>query len=82
MSNINDGGAAFPFQLWDITHSGPSPREFVDGMSLRAYFAGQAMQGLLSMQSHPNIDPRRSNGEKLAKAAIAYADELIKGLGL
>lgn len=50
MSERNDGGPAFPTTLWEerngVQHGTPH-----DGMSLRDYFAGQAMAGFLS-QSH------------------------------
>ena len=42
------------------------------GLSKREYYAGQAMQGLLSN--------RRANPAVMAEAAVAYADALLKEL--
>lgn len=86
MSNTtNDGGPAFPQpadqgNLEDWRH----------GMSLRDWFAGQAMQGLLAdHKDHPEEAITRTVGdvsitetcqETVARLAVGYADALLKEL--
>ena len=59
-------------------------------MTLREYYAGQALNGLLShMGCKPDVEIYEFNGkpisqqasEHLAKSARIYADALIKELG-
>lgn len=52
MSNekVGDGGPAFPFGQVSETTGRPINGYHNDGMSLRDYFAGQALMGLLSGQ--------------------------------
>lgn len=45
---INDGGPAFPFGQVSEATGAPINGYHNDGMSLRDYFAGQAMQGICS----------------------------------
>lgn len=60
MSQTNDGGPAFPGENWGSK-----------GMSLRDYFAGQALAGLLAC-------PRTNGGEKaFALHAYKYADAML-----
>jgi hypothetical protein len=47
MSTSNDGGPAFPLP-------GTMGQPVNEGMSLRDYFAGQAMQAELTGWNHPN----------------------------
>lgn len=68
MSTINDGGPAFPHQDWDpAIHA--QRREH--GMSLRDWFAGQALAGMCA-------DPSR-DGTVAVYAAGAYehADAML-----
>jgi hypothetical protein len=60
MSTINDGGPAFPRHAYD-GH---------DGMSLRDWFAGQALAGLLA---HTGESERNR-----AVAAYRYADAMLR----
>lgn len=67
MSTPNDGGPAFPnvpsdpgYTLWD------------QGMSLRDWFAGQALNGLLSDHT------MTGNYEQFADCAYLYADAMLK----
>lgn len=71
MSKIKDGGAAFPGR-----HTGPHPTRaeekveyWTNGMSLRDYFAGQALQGILANQFPYDDVPRE---------AYKYADDMLK----
>lgn len=77
-NTINDGGPAFPIPH-DV-QAGLKNGTFGilyrhTGMSLRAYFAGQAMQGLLTQPAEPEFGPRH-----FAQAAVAAADALIAEL--
>lgn len=73
MKKPNDGGPAFP--------SGDGSTEDIytpqhEGMSLRAYFAAAAMEGMIAScaDGWPEIDC-------VSKRSIMYADALIKELG-
>ena len=59
-----DGGPAFPA----VTKS-DYPREKF-GMSLRQWYAGMAMQGLLAHYGH--------QGDNLAPTAFSVADDMIR----
>ena len=64
---MNDGGAAFPSQ-WDDKDN--------EGMSLRDWFAGQALAGILS---NPNIENKTFGAD--ASAAFAAADAMLAAGG-
>lgn len=67
MSEIKDGGAAFPYCVWvGDHHNGHNT-----GMSLRDWFAGMALQGLLSG------DPSMSLEESTIWA-YQHADAMIR----
>lgn len=74
---MNDGGAAFPRLLPNVT---VPPDDAADiarryrGMSLRDYFAGQALVGMLS--SDMDMD-----GDRMTLAAYVYADAMLKAKG-
>jgi hypothetical protein len=57
-----------------------SDRE-VYGLTKREYFAGLAMQGLLSIYDNQNIVPNQDNAIYMAKLSVLAADELLKQLG-
>lgn len=76
MSDIDDGGAAFPMTQSDGKGGGgyPLPSR---GMSLRDWFAGQVLVGILS-------NPETNNGIKIngqpqtpQKASYMIADAMI-----
>ena len=51
MTTINNGGPAFPIPLQDgQSYQGHAP---CDGMTLRDYFAGQALHGLMANPEGP-----------------------------
>lgn len=62
-----DGGPAFP-----------TPARY--GMTLRDWFAGQALAGIIAAAAHPdNTDlPRRDDTSVIA---YAYADAMLKARG-
>ena len=83
MSGINDGGPAFPTRGEDFIE-GPQGRgpqsawgmEPKQGMSLRDWFAGQAMAGMLA--NGAIIDTHNANEQMwIALHAYAQADAMI-----
>lgn len=76
MAKHNDDIPAFPQHIAEIhgiaTHSG----EFaMGGMTLRDYFAAQAMVGMLASQKGPAFDT--AHPIAIAAAAYRYADALL-----
>jgi CHASE2 domain-containing sensor protein len=78
MSNVNDGGPAYPH-----TASGTGTM-LVNGVPLRAYFAGQAMAGLLANPSVQSWDEKAETPHELAAVcalqSVLMADALIEEL--
>lgn len=70
-----DGGPAFPTQDNASDCPEASGYFFESGMSLRQYFAGRAMQGLLSNSSIDQLTPA-----EIASDATLFADALIAEL--
>lgn len=72
MSQIDNGGPAFPhLDLYaGAGNSQPTPTQY-NGMSLRDYFAGQALAGYLA---HPDSE---INMTFVAKWAYQYADAML-----
>lgn len=78
----DDGGPAFPVPNY-INADGETHESKPQGMSLRAYFAGQAMQGMLAATAHPKFDVHiapdfRGLAEYSTRAADALIAELRK----
>jgi hypothetical protein len=69
MSKDNDGGPAFP------RSANPPYNSFANGMSLRDYFAGQALAGLLAC---PDVHKPPNT---LCWLAFEYADIMLKARG-
>lgn len=79
---IDDGGPAFPFEFHNQTSSHqesffndrpplkPHASEQYGGMSLRDWFAGMALQGILSRSDRPKPDAS-------IRIAFEYADGMI-----
>lgn len=81
MDKINDGGPAFPHThiigINGMLHDAQS----VGGMSLRAYFAGQAMQATIPANYHMSaVGTRWLDPGTAAKEAVDAADALIAAL--
>jgi hypothetical protein len=72
-TTINDGGPAFPVP--DVYHPNGQIEYGSPGMSLRAYFAGQALSGILANTTAVDL----SEGS-VAKASVTLADALIAEL--
>jgi hypothetical protein len=75
MSNIKDGGLAFPRENYQ-TGDAPGQR----GMSLRDYFAARAMQGIFTADYVNGIESEDSSAALMTVAGLAYgmADAMIK----
>ena len=72
MSNINNGGPAFP-------HSEPSKwPEVQTGMTLRDYFAAKAMQAMASSPEHCSDGWAHSD---IAIQAYELADAMLRARG-
>lgn len=82
MNEPNDGGMAFPCEQHE-TLDGTWNQTFDPGMSLRDWFAGMALQGLLSADIAKKANPKLpawcepEDGE-LAGVAYGVADAMIK----
>lgn len=70
---MNDGGAAFPVAASDLTGSYPA----APGMSLRDWFAGQALAGFTSALMVGLRPPRSEIAESLAAAAYSCAGAML-----
>jgi len=71
MDNINDGGPAFPIDPeHGVSHKGEIYRATM-GMTLRDWFAGQALAGLLAGTLPPAIPMMADDAYKQADAMLA-----------
>ncbi len=72
----DDGGPAFPASRWERNPLDPRTSEMVEhdypGMSLRDYFAGQALAGIFARES------ATFSGDMIALAAYAQADAMLR----
>jgi hypothetical protein len=79
MSNINDGGPAFPCPVeFDLNNQLVSHGSF--GMSLRDYFAGQALMGEFVQSEYTGtFSDKASDDLLLARARVLWrmADAMI-----
>jgi hypothetical protein len=66
---VYDGGSAFPVQVTDLVSIENKP-----GMSLRDYFAGQALIGYLQASE---VDGELDSPSAVAKWSYAYADAML-----
>jgi len=70
---MKDGGAAFPNQWYDNDSTGAQVvRESFPGMSLRDWFAGQALQGFCASEQNGTWI-----GDATARDAYSYADAML-----
>jgi hypothetical protein len=68
MSEINSGGNAFPYCVWvGDHHNGHNT-----GMTLRQWFAGMALQGLLA---NPSVILKQTD---IPELSFEYADSMIR----
>ena len=78
MSNTNTGGPAFPTKNYQAVV--PLSTGYAEGMTLRDYFAAQALTGAQIWDAVLNGKNSQFSGgvEKLAEAAYAVADAMLK----
>lgn len=78
MAGTNDGGPAFPSPGKDFTvPGGPVDGEFsAPGMTLRDYFAGQALAGILGAE-HDNREYGVAGYSDIAEQSYSLADAMI-----
>lgn len=70
--NKETSGPAFPLAD-SCCEYGNTSRSDANGMTMRDYFAAQAMQGLLAAWTHGVPEP-----EAIAQASYRYADDMLK----
>ena len=91
MNDIKDGGPAFPV-MWTEINDGKSPQITAcePGMSLRDWFAGKALAGLLADPDDTYCDAsdeegieleRREYADARARDAYRYADAMLRARG-
>jgi hypothetical protein len=75
---MKDGGQAFPVPAGHIDANGNAfYPEY--GMTLRGYFAGQALVGLLASTAHPESSgPDEHTRDQWARMAHRLADAMLK----
>lgn len=79
MRKSNDGGPAFP--LIDAGESDRCPKLIDRGMSLRAYFAGNALAGMIAAQWEGlESFPSDTELQFAAGSAVKFADALLAEL--
>lgn len=79
MSNINDGGPAFPRNILDHGHGVITIHE--SGMTLRDYFAAKAMQADMSTYTNDLIYETPEWFEARASKWYEVADAMLKARG-
>ena len=73
--SANDGGPAFPF----VVHGSISEHQVHDpGMTLRDWFAGQAMAAMLRNVTHPDGFTSFAVKEERALRAYEEADAMLR----
>jgi hypothetical protein len=80
MAQVDDGGPAYPIPWHQMSDGTSAPAE-PKGMTLRDWFAGQALAGLLANPLHLRGYPDASDPELFkdtAEAAYEAADALIR----
>ena len=68
--SIKDGGPAFPYV---VTFKDGTDVRYEEGLSLRDYFAGKAMEGIIS-----SAHLKSNTFQVVAKDAYAQADAMLK----
>lgn len=70
----SDGGPAFPFDVFDPNVGGP---EQCEGMSLRDWFAGMALQGLIAGRDWSHIASDDGKLKAWTEGAYLVADAML-----
>ena len=78
---IKNGGPAFPSLHYSAVEGGEEVNEYAnfEGMTLRDYFAGQALTGILAFSETTS---RGSSPEYAANDAYKYADAMLEARGM
>lgn len=79
----NDGGSAFPYNPWNLCKDGKWRKtEKFNGMTLREWYAGVALQGMLAHSRHGHgYHPRDESmhwHDAIAEEAYEIADAMLK----
>ena len=74
MTKINDGGPAFP----DPWGANELSRDASTGMTLRDWFAGMALQGLLAGRKTVATDYANNYAKAILEDSYKYADAMLK----
>ena len=69
MTKENNGGPALPFSMHPEHGFGPSAST-CDGMSMRDWFAGQALAGLCASHAHTNSSGYPNNTDDIIQISI------------
>lgn len=83
-ADINTGGHAFPISRGHFAPDGKMmSADWTPGMTLRQYYAGQALAGFTANTgnvAHVFRSGDEANSEVLARLSVRYADALIAEL--
>jgi hypothetical protein len=79
MSEIKDGGPAFPRNILDHGHGVTTTHE--SGMTLRDYFAAKALQSFMVVYGTKQGHLGDMDDDVLAEAAYATADAMLTARG-
>ncbi len=79
MTNINDGGSAFPGMQHGINPLNGMPYSYeAPGMTLRDWFAGQAMAAIINkIPAYVGGRQDQHTNETVARGAYNYADAML-----
>ena len=73
---IKDGGPAFPLDNWDtIKWPAGTPSDFGVGMTLRDWFAGQAIMAAFTSR---HVGEYEGDTQDIANCAFQLADAMLK----
>lgn len=76
MSKIDNGGPAFP-QTNTNYYGGETSVDVTGGMSLRDWFAGQALAGLVVLCSHDTLRDGMTYEQHVARNSYRVADAML-----
>ena len=77
-STKDDGGLAFSTEIDAEDSKGyPITGKIIGGMSLRDWFAGMALQGILAESSHPQSTGSWKQAKEFAKTAYEFSDAML-----
>jgi len=78
VSKQKDGGTAFPRPVGFYPNAGGTYSEGQSGMSLRDYFAGQALAGVWAGRESDFVKISAPTTDDVAVACYALADSMIR----